>query len=414
MAALAVSLDHLVPIDTGPLTSELPSSSGSPGVSGRMFIVTDQSLTGPRLDADTGAGWFTVGPAPVDAAANIPSSRTLGQGASQACAGNDPRLVGGAQATGDVVGAYPGPLTVQSIGGRTPGQIVGGYQPQGHTLTHRPGASDAISGLTDSAMAATNIDGTAVTASLRTLGTGAQQACAGNDPRLSYAPPIGSMMPYAGFGDPPETNWVIADGRLIDRTQYAAFYARVGHGYNGGVDPGGNKVKIPDKRGKKSVGAINMGSAAGSGPNDNAHHQAVLGTSYGEVAHTMLAGESGTAASAGGVGMGAEIDINGNAQDHSHSVSIQSGGASARHTHNVSTVWQFGYTPGSINTDGILVNFGAGQSTGADTPDHSHGVVGASQGRSNGHYHALAARNAASAHNNIDPCETDSYIIRIA
>src|SRR5215469_2239490 len=107
MGAMATALDVLMPVDVGPLSSEPPSSAPAPGVKGRAFVVTDQALTGPRLDVDTGTGWFTAGPAPVDAAANIASSRTLGQGANQACAGNDPRLVGGAQATGDVSGPYP-------------------------------------------------------------------------------------------------------------------------------------------------------------------------------------------------------------------------------------------------------------------------------------------------------------------
>jgi hypothetical protein len=45
---------------------------------------------------------------------------------------------------------------------------------------------DVIPGtITDAEVAAANKDGTAATLSLRTLGTGAQQACAGNDARLS-------------------------------------------------------------------------------------------------------------------------------------------------------------------------------------------------------------------------------------
>ncbi len=45
-----------------------------------------------------------------------------------------------------------------------------------HRLTHEPGGSDALA-----------VDATAGTGSLRTLGTGAQQACAGSDSRLSDA-----------------------------------------------------------------------------------------------------------------------------------------------------------------------------------------------------------------------------------
>lgn len=174
------------------------------------------------------------------------------------------------------------------------------------------------------------------------------------------APPIGAEMPYTGQGDPPGGVWMIADGRLIDSTTYAAFDATCGrtapvamrHAYNAGVDPGSNKVKIPDKRGKKSIGAINMGSALGAGANDNSHHQAVQGTSYGEVNHTTTLTETAS---------------------HQHSLSgpaLESfaGGS-----------WAF---------------------VGAGTAAIASGGT-------------LAAGSGA-AHNNIDPAEADSYIVRVA
>ncbi|HEX4501084.1 MAG TPA: phage tail protein, partial [Scandinavium sp.] len=235
-------------VDVGPLSSRPTSSPSTPGTTGHAFVVTDQPLTGPRLDVDTGTGFFTAGPAPVDAAPTVPSSRTLGQGAQQACAGNDPRLVGGAQATGDVSGPYPGPLVVTTWGGQNKAQVVASVPPQSHGSSHLQGGTDPIVGITDAQIAPTNKDGTVGTPSLRTLGTGAQQACAGNDPRLVAPSPIGAIVAYSGNGDPPETDWLVADGRLIDRTTYAEFYNRTGHAYNGGVDPGGNKVRIPDKR----------------------------------------------------------------------------------------------------------------------------------------------------------------------
>jgi hypothetical protein len=55
--------------------------------------------------------------------------------------------------------------------------------------------------LTDGDMAAANKDGTAVTPSLRTLGTGAQQAAAGDDPRFSDAASANLMGEGPGTGD---------------------------------------------------------------------------------------------------------------------------------------------------------------------------------------------------------------------
>jgi microcystin-dependent protein len=89
-------------------------------------------------------------------------------------------------------------------------------------------------------------------------------------------------------GVTPEFAW--ADGALIDRTIYAAFFTVIGHGYNGGIDPGNNKVRLPDKRGRVSVGADNMGSALGAAgrlPNSNR----VRGQNGGEERHTLTTAE---------------------------------------------------------------------------------------------------------------------------
>lgn len=122
--------------------------------------------------------------------------------------------------------------------------------------------------------------------------TRVEQTVPPTEPHLQTGiPPIGSCIAYTGAGEPPEGEWAIADGKLVDKTTYAQFFDRTQHKYNGGVDPGSNKVRLPDKRGKSSVGAINMGSALGAGANDNAHVQAVQGASSGEVTHTTTVPE---------------------------------------------------------------------------------------------------------------------------
>jgi hypothetical protein len=56
------------------------------------------------------------------------------------------------------------------------GVLADKQDPQTHAARHQPGGSDAMT-----------VDAAAVTGSLRTIGTGALQACAGNDARLSDA-----------------------------------------------------------------------------------------------------------------------------------------------------------------------------------------------------------------------------------
>ena len=58
-AAQAVILDTLVPTDIGTLAARPVSTAGSPGISGRQYIVNDQPDS-PRLDVDYGTGWFTT------------------------------------------------------------------------------------------------------------------------------------------------------------------------------------------------------------------------------------------------------------------------------------------------------------------------------------------------------------------
>lgn len=110
---------------------------------------------------------------------------------------------------------------------------------------------------------------------------------------LSALVPIGGLIPYAGDGDPAGGRFLLADGRLLDRATPAgaAIFTVAGHAYNGGVDPGSNRVRIPDKRGRVSVGADNMGTtqgAAGRLPNS----VRAKGQGGGEERHALTAGET--------------------------------------------------------------------------------------------------------------------------
>jgi hypothetical protein len=89
-------------------------------------------------------------------------------------------------AGGDLGGTYPNPTVVKGQAGFTVGGVAvtlatdpaltNARTPTAHHTTHEPGGSDPMA-----------VDAAAATGSLRTLGTGATQAAAGNDARFTDA-----------------------------------------------------------------------------------------------------------------------------------------------------------------------------------------------------------------------------------
>jgi microcystin-dependent protein len=186
--------------------------------------------------------------------------------------------------------------------------------------------------------------------------------------------PIGGLLSYAGSGDPAGGSWLLADGRLIDRTTFAAFFAAVGHAYNGGVDPGSNMVRLPDKRGRGSIGADNMGTvqgAAGRLPNSNR----ARGQNGGEERHLLSGPESGV-------------------KVHAHTATQ----TPHHHAFNGATV---------LTTSGAWANYGSGASvtgTQTQTDDQTPAITVAN----------ATAQSADNAHNNLHPYEIDNMIVRVA
>jgi microcystin-dependent protein len=189
---------------------------------------------------------------------------------------------------------------------------------------------------------------------------------AGTDVALqTEVPGIGAIIPWAPSALPAGGKWDWADGALIDRTAFAAYMAAVGHAYNGGVDPGSNKVRKPDKRGRLPVGADNFGQgAAGRLPNSNR----ARGQSGGEERHTLSPAESG---------------VNSNGGTTADTIHTQDASSS-----NAAQNWP---------------NLTMHDSTG-----HQF------DGQSGLHGHGLAARTADAPHNNMPPYECDFYIVRVA
>jgi microcystin-dependent protein len=220
---------------------------------------------------------------------------------------------------------------------------------------------------------------------------GASHDIGGSDPLAVV--PLGGIIPYAFDTLPAGGKFTWANGGLIDRTVNAAFFAGAQHKYNGDVDPGGNMVRVPDKRGRVSVGADNMAStgAAGRLPNTNR----ARGQNHGEERHTQTIGE--TPVHAHGV----------SDPTHAHGV------ADPTHAHGgYVTLPDFSMSIGGSGVGMLSDNPGApyayqpglsiyGAYTGV-------GIYGAGTGI------GIANNGSGQPHNVMQPGEVDNYIVRIA
>lgn len=211
--------------------------------------------------------------------------------------------------------------------------------------------------------------------------------------------PLGVAIPTASNVLPSDGRWAWADGGLIDVATHGQYNTEVGHAYNGGVDPGGGMVRKPDKRGRVSVGADNMGTgAAGRLPNTNR----LRGQNHGEERHTQLTGEmpvhahsasqsahahTGTATSLGGT------------LDHSHNIVFNlitvAGVGGGADVHAVA-LWT-GQT--NLGTQGASVNL-----------DHTHPLT------TNSVTPGISVGNNGSGtpFNVMQPGEVDNWIVRIS
>lgn len=150
--------------------------------------------------------------------------------------------------------------------------------------------------------------------------------------------PIGASLDYAGSADPADTRFVLADGRAISRSTYAAAFAIMGTAF--GVGNGTTTFNIPDYRGRSSVGPDDMGTAQGAA---------------GRLASNNTRGASG--------GVETRSLVTGNLPAHTHDQGSLGNDTSATHTHAAGT-----YALASQADHAHGVGTYAGAATSAGTP----------------------------------------------
>ena len=166
---------------------------------------------------------------------------------------------------------------------------------------------------------------------------------------VSVLMPTASLMPYAGSAAP--TGYLLCDGAAISRTTYSSLFGIVGTTY--GVGDGSTTFNIPDLRGRVVAGQDDMGGSSANRLTNQTGglNGDNLGATGGAETHLLTSAESGLPA-------------------HFHTQGVQT-------------------------TGGNIENFAGGSPAGQYT---NTGTV--------------AAQDASSAHNNVQPTIILNYIIK--
>lgn len=160
----------------GGITELTGDVTAGPGVGSVVATIAPLAVTAAKIALATITN-AQIAAANIDGASGTPSMRTLGSGAAQACAGNDPRLSDPRTPTGaaggDLGGSYPTPTVIQARGLREtsgPTTLVMGavadgqlFARSGATVVGVPVPSSGITELTGDATAGPGSGSQAVT-----------------------------------------------------------------------------------------------------------------------------------------------------------------------------------------------------------------------------------------------------------
>lgn len=282
-------------------------------------------------------------------------------------------------------GSSPISPVITDSGGNVPGYVVeGSYTIAAAAQGGFTGASvnwEAIYGAGVGNVATNAVDTPQLSSTLQT--------------NLSYytpPAPIGVLMHYAGSADPIDADgikrWMICDGRSgLSQTTNPGLWNAIGATY------GGTSVNfnLPDLRGRVAVGA-----GTGTGLTNR-----TLGSTGGEENHTLTAAQSGVNSSGSTQNGNAQISTTNT--DHLHGPTVR-GNFLVTDQSGVNGV---NVTQGGTTLVPAAYNWGTGSTTFWMDRNNSHSHT------DSGHGHGLSARDADTAHNNMQPYLVVNHIIRV-
>lgn len=209
--------------------------------------------------------------------------------------------------------------------------------------------------------------------------------------RVKFSDP--SLLPYHGdmkfsaraadHGD-----WLVADGRTLLRSTYAALYSAMGGAASPyGQGNGTTTFNLPDMRGRVPVGADNPGTSQGDAGRLSASE--TRGAAAGEEKHQLSVAELAAHLH----GMGAAGSHN-----HSGSTSGQNNNLTHHHQTQANSASVSGIGPGWFfgNGAGGTITIDTGNQTSSLIHDHTIGTDGS-------HTHAGSNTGADTPHNNMQP-----------
>ena len=102
-------------------------------------------------------------------------------------------------------------------------------------------------------------------------------------PTAALTPPMppGAVIMYSADPAPLDPEWLLCNGQFVDQADYPVLFGKIGHNYNGGVDPGDGTFKLPDFQDRFPRGAATPTAPAGTGGSDTHDHGGTTGSQVG-------------------------------------------------------------------------------------------------------------------------------------